>query len=196
LAPVWTFMLGHTKDSLWSLDLFPTDSILLRKHWVLVVMDQFSRRIIGFGIQAVAVDGVAFCRMFNRAIGGQCLPVRLSFDHDPLFQFQRWQTNLRVLGIETVQTVPLVPWSHPFVERLIRSIRAEYLDQLFFWNAPDLEQKLASFRDYFNAAHVHQGLRADTLAEKTGASRPPLANFADYRWECHCHGLVDLPIAA
>jgi hypothetical protein len=39
--------------------------------------------------------------MFNRAICGQGLPVRLSFDHDPLFQFQRWQANLRVLGIET-----------------------------------------------------------------------------------------------
>lgn len=138
-GPSWLTVLGHTKDSLWSLDLFRTDSILLRTHWVLVVMDQFSRRIIGFGVQAVAVDGVALCRMFNRAIGGQGLPVRLSFDHDPLFQFQRWQANLRVLGIETVQTVPLVPWSHPFVERLIRSIRAEYLDQLFYWNASDLE---------------------------------------------------------
>ncbi|MGO8696641.1 MAG: integrase core domain-containing protein [Limisphaerales bacterium] len=195
-GPSWLTVLGHSKDSLWSLDLFRTDSILLRTHWVLVVMDQFSRRIVGFGVQAVAVDGVALCQMFNRAIGGQGLPVRLSFDHDPLFQFQRWQANLRVLGIETVQTVPHVPWSHPFVERLIRSVRAEYLDQLFFWNASDLEQKLACFRDYFNAARAHQGLHGDTPAEKTGASRPPLANFANYRWERHCHGLVDLPIAA
>jgi len=57
------------------------------------------------------VDGVALCRMFNQAISGEGLPVRLSFDHDPLFQFHRWQANLRVLGVETVQTVPLVPWS-------------------------------------------------------------------------------------
>jgi hypothetical protein len=62
-------------------------------------MDQFSRRIIGFGVQAVVVDGVALFRMFNRAISGQGLPVRLSLDHDPLFQFQRWQANLRILGI-------------------------------------------------------------------------------------------------
>ena len=73
-------------------------------------MDQFSRRIIGFGVQATAVDGVALCRMFNQAISRQGLPVRLSFDHDPLYRFQRWQANLRILGVETVQTVPLVPW--------------------------------------------------------------------------------------
>ena len=195
-GPSWLTVLGHAKDSLWSLDLFRTESIRLRTHWVLVVLDQFSRRIIGFGVQTVAVDGVALCRMFNQAISGQGLPLRLSLDRDPLFQFQRWQANLRVLDIEAVHTVPLVPWSHPFVERLIRSIRVEYLDQLFYWNAPDLEQKLASFRDYFNALRVHQGLGGDTPAEQAGASPPAFASLADYRWQSHGHGLVQLPIAA
>ena len=96
-GPSWLTLLGHTKDSLWSLDLFRTESILLRSHWVLVVMDQFTRRIIGFGVQAVAVDGPALCRMFNQAISGQGLPTRLSSDHDPLFRFHRWQANLRIL---------------------------------------------------------------------------------------------------
>src|SRR6266446_10024885 len=102
-GPSWLTLLGHTKDSLWSLDLFRTESILLRSHWVLVVMDQFTRRIIGFGVQAIAVDGPALCRMFNQLISGQGLPQRLSFDHDPLFEFQRWQANLRVLEIESVR---------------------------------------------------------------------------------------------
>jgi len=98
-GPSWLTFLGHSKNSLWSLDLFRTESILLKSHWVLVVMDQFSRRLIGFAVQPVTVDGSALCRLFNQAIAaqGQCL--RLSFDHDPLFQFHRWQANLRVLGI-------------------------------------------------------------------------------------------------
>ena len=98
-GPSWLTVLGHAKDSLWSLDLFRTESILLKTHWVLVVMDQFSRRIIGFGVQAQAVDGPELCRKFNQAISGQALPVRLSLDHDPLFEFQRWQANLRILGL-------------------------------------------------------------------------------------------------
>jgi transposase InsO family protein len=195
-GPSWLTFLGHAKDSLWSLDQFRTESIVLKTHWVLVVMDQFSRRIIGFGVQAVAVDGAALCRMFNQAIAGQGLPVRLSLDHDPLFQCQRWQAHLRILEIEALQTIPLVPWSHPFVERLIRSIRGEYLDQLFYWNATDLERKLDSYRLYFNAARVHQGLAGDTPLEKAGGSAPPLVDFVDYGWQSHCHGLVQLPIAA
>ena len=69
----WLTLLGHTKVSLWSPDLLPTESILVRSHWFLVVMDQFARRIVGFGVQAVAVDGPRLCCMFNQAISGQGL---------------------------------------------------------------------------------------------------------------------------
>jgi putative transposase len=83
-GPSWLTFLGHMQDSLWSLDLFRCESATLRTHWVLVVMDQFTRRITGFGLQAGTVDGVALCRMFNRAIRGQCwMPKYLSCDHDP-----------------------------------------------------------------------------------------------------------------
>ena len=70
-GPSWLTFLGHMKDSLWSMDLFRCESAMLRTHWVLVVMDQYTRRIIGFGVLAGTVDGAALCRMFNRAIRGQ-----------------------------------------------------------------------------------------------------------------------------
>jgi putative transposase len=58
-GPSWLTFLGHAKDTLWSCDLFRCESATLRTHWALVVMDQFSRRIIGFGIQRGVVDGIA-----------------------------------------------------------------------------------------------------------------------------------------
>src|SRR5438874_4204316 len=86
------------KVSLWSMDLFRCESATLRTHWVLVVMDQYTRRIIGFGVHAGAVDGVTLCRMFNRAIRGQLwMSKYLSSDNDPLYRFHQWQANLRVL---------------------------------------------------------------------------------------------------
>ena len=89
-GPSWLTFLGHCKDSLWSVDLFRCESLLLRTHWVLVVMDQFTRRIIGFAVRAGAVDGPAVCRMFNHAIAGALTrPRHLSSDHDPLFEFHR-----------------------------------------------------------------------------------------------------------
>ena len=41
-GPSWVSFIGHTTDSLWSVDLFRCESIVLRSYWVLVVMDQFT----------------------------------------------------------------------------------------------------------------------------------------------------------
>ena len=51
-SPSWLTFLGQMKDSLWSIDLFRCESATLRAHWILVVMDQYSRRIVGFGVHA------------------------------------------------------------------------------------------------------------------------------------------------
>jgi hypothetical protein len=59
-GPSWLTLIGHAKDSLWSLDLFRCESAILRTNWVLVVMDQFSRRIVGFAVHRGVVDGGAF----------------------------------------------------------------------------------------------------------------------------------------
>ena len=52
-GPSWLSFIGHTRDSLWSVDLFRCESIVLRSYWVLVVMDQFTRRLVGIGVQPV-----------------------------------------------------------------------------------------------------------------------------------------------
>ena len=111
-------------------------------------MDVFTRRLVGFGVERANIDGLSVCRMFNHAIAGQPLPKHVSTDHDPLFRFHRWLANLRILEIEEVNSVPCVPVSHPFIERLIGTVRREYLDRVFFWNAVDLTRKLEAFRDY------------------------------------------------
>src|ERR1700726_1603699 len=96
-GPSWLSFIAHMKDSLWSVDLFRCESILLKSYWVMVVMDVFTRRIVGFGIEAGSIDGISVCRMFRYAISGKPLPERVSTDHDPLFRFHRWLANLRVL---------------------------------------------------------------------------------------------------
>ena len=60
-----------------------------------------------------------------------------------------------LLEVDQVKTMPHVPLSHPFVERLIGTMRREFLDHVLFWNARDLERKLAEFQVYYNAARRH-----------------------------------------
>jgi putative transposase len=88
-GPSWLSVIGHAKDSLWSIDFFRSESILIKSYWIMVVMDIFTRRIVGFGVAAADLDGPVICRMFNRVIAKQTLAKYLSSDHDPLFRFQR-----------------------------------------------------------------------------------------------------------
>jgi transposase InsO family protein len=194
-GPSWLTVLGHAKDSLWSLDLFRCESAVLRTHWVLVVMDHYTRRIVGFGVHRGVADGVALCRMFNRATRGHTPPTYVSSDRDPLYRFGQWQRNLRILEVQEIKTVPYVPLSHPFVERLIGTIRRECLDRTLFWTTADLEMKLFDFQRYYNGHRTHAGLGGRTPDSSSGPGHVH-ANVSSYRWQVHCRGLYQTPIAA
>ena len=133
--------------------------------------------------------------MFNRAITGQTLPRHLSSDHDPMFRFQRWRANLRVLEVDEIKTMPVTPRSHAFVERLIGTIRREYLDRIWFWHVSDLERKLEDYKTFYNDHRCHTGLGGMTPAQRGGAPSTASARLGSYRWRSHCNSLFQTPAA-
>lgn len=195
-GPSWLTFLGHMKDSLWSIDLFRAESIILKSHWVLVVMDQYTRQIIGFAVHLGNIDGIAICRMFNRIISKKQLPKYLSTDNDPLFTFHRWQTNLRVLDIQEIKSIPKQPRSHPFIERLIGSIRRELLNKILFWTATDLQNKLVEYQAYFNSSRCHWGIGKITPRQKSTENDTKAIKLQNNAWKMHCRGLFQLPLTA
>jgi putative transposase len=107
----------------------------------------------------------------------------------------QWQANLRILDVAEIKTVPYVPLSHPFVERLIGTIRRECLDRTLFWTAPILEMKLLDFQRYYNAHRTHAG-RAGRTPEPSLDAGSARASVSSYRWQPQCRGLYQTPIAA
>jgi len=82
-GPSWLTFIGHMKDSLWSIDFFRAESIILKSHWIMVIMDQFSRRIIGFATHCGDLNGVAICCMsrivksiYNHQLGNIIIPIK------------------------------------------------------------------------------------------------------------------------
>ena len=195
-GPSWLNLMANAKDSLWSIDFFRAESILLKSHWIMVVMDLFTRRIIGFAVHCGSVDGPTTCRMFNKIVSRKTLPKYLSSDNAPLFQYHQWKANLRIFEIEEVKSIPYVPCSHPFVESLIKFIRFELLDNVFFWNSCDLERKLRQYQSYFNSARSHMGINGKTPKQKMNGIPSPAINLRDHQWVKHCNGMFQLPIAA
>jgi hypothetical protein len=93
------------------------------------------------------------------------------------------------------KTVPYVPISHPFVERLIGTLRRECLDRTLFWTTADLESKLLDFKHFYNSHRAHAGLDGRTPEPSIGQVRSPVS-LLSYQWQKHCRGLYQTPIAA
>jgi len=92
----------------------------------------------------------------------------------------------------TPNSVPHVPMSHPFVERLIGSIRRELLDHTLFWTATDLENKLRDYQCYYNECRTHSGRDGATPIKSADKK---VIDINEYRWKKHCRGLFELPMA-
>jgi hypothetical protein len=75
-------------------------------------------------------------------------------------------------------------------------MRREFLDHVRFWNAVDLERKLAHFQSYYNAQRSHASLEGYTLLTFAKRQPKPAADLNDVQWVSHCRGLVQLPEAA
>ena len=92
--------------------------------------------------------------------------------------------------------MPLVPRSHPFVERMIRTIREELLDRILFWNQLDLERKLSAFRIYYNCYRAHGGIGGIPPDDKRGQRHQRTLPLSEFGCRPHCHGLFELPTVA
>jgi putative transposase len=194
-GPSWLTFIGHMKDSLWSLDLFRCESATLRTYWALVVVDQYTAESLGSASmpEPSTVSHSAGCSTApfdgNRGCPSTSAPTMIPF------RFAQWQSNLRILEVTEIKTVPDIPLSHPFVERLIGTIRREYLDRTSFWTTADLENKLLDFQTYFNEYRAHTGGK-DERRNKTRAGRDQSPTSIANGWQCHCRGLYHTPVAA
>ena len=170
--------------TIWSVDFTGQERAALNK------LTMPTRRLVGVGVHCGPVNGADRCRMFNAAMHGRGAPRHLSTDHDPLFETHRWTANLRILEIDAIKTVPHVPRSHPFMERLIGTTRREFLDPVLFWHARDLERTLADFQASDNEVRSH------TPSTFAGGHMVASAELNNVRWISHCRDLVQLPVAA
>jgi len=57
----------------------------------------------------------------------------------------------------------------------------------------DLENKLRDYQCYYNECRTHSGRDGVTPAASTVGN---VVDIYQYRWEKHCRGLFELPIAA
>jgi hypothetical protein len=65
------------------------------------------------------------------------------------------------MGIEEVLCAPRSPWQKAYVERVIGSIRREYLDHVIVLSEASLYRQMKSFVAYYHDSRTHLSLEKD-----------------------------------
>ena len=70
--------------------------------------------------------------------------------------------RLRAIGIRDKPIAPSSPWQNGFVERLIGSIRREYVDHMIVLGEAHLRRILTKYATYYNESRTHRSLNKDS----------------------------------
>jgi transposase InsO family protein len=168
LSQSWrSFLDNHAKD-LVAIDFFTVPTATFRILFVLVVLHH-DRRILHVYVTAHPTAKWTG-RQLLEACGCGEVPRYLLRDRDGIYG-QRFQRQVKALGMTEVLTAPQSPWQNPYAERVIGSIRRECTNHVIVLGKHHLRRILNSYVDYYNEARTHLSLDKD--APEVRPTYPP-----------------------
>jgi len=189
----WSTFLRNQAAGIWSCDLFGVRDLWFRCHFVFVVMQLESRRLLlAAATTAPSAEWLAQqLRQLTPFGQGSKFLLR---DHDAKFGTV-FDDVAKGAGVRVIRTPVMAPKANAHCERLIGSVRRECLDHLLVFGEGHLQRVLDQYRAYYNTCRPHQGIgqrRPDTFDRPARApdlvvrhdviSRPVLGGLHhDYR---------------
>lgn len=151
----WKFFRTSKPNELWQLDIKGPFIVQGRKHFFLVVVDDYSRYLVVFhhALHAFSSEDVA-------AIVSHVLPYRrpqsILTDNNPFKK--EWDAWCRARGITPLHAHPYYPQDKGKVERAIRNVAEEfvYLTKPF----PRWLAHIKSYQRWYNTQRFHRGIQA------------------------------------
>src|SRR6202047_217960 len=167
-----TFLRNHAAD-IAAMDLFvvPTIGFKLLYGFVIVRIDR--RDLVWINVTTnPTADWIA--RQITEAFPWDGAPDYMIRDRDRIYGAVVTR-RLRAMGIRDKPIAPASPWQNGLAERLIGSIRREFLDQVIVLGEAHLRRILKSYARYYNGLRTHRSLNKDApvsrSVQRTGVIR-------------------------
>ena len=118
------------------------------------------RRIVHFNVTAhPTAEWTA--QQLREAFPFEQIPRYLLRDRDGIFGAE-FPKDVKAMGITEVLSAPRSPWQRAYVERVIGTIRREYLDHVIVFGETSLYRHLKAFVTYYHESRTHLSLAKDT----------------------------------
>jgi transposase InsO family protein len=159
-GPTWSEFLSAQAKGIVATDFFHVDTVLLRRHYVLFVIELERRVVHVLGVTTSPNGPWATQVARNFAADLEDAGRRFRFlirDRDTKFT-RSFDEVFASIGIETIRTPVPSPRTNAYAERFVRTVRQECLDQLLVVSRRHLESVLDEYVRHYNEARPHRGL--------------------------------------
>ncbi len=163
-GPTWSEFLTSQAKGIVATDFFHVDGVLLRRYYVLFIIEIDSRvvHLLGVTTNPAMAWIVQVARNFASDIEEMGHRFRfLIRDRDTKFT-AGFDDVFSSIGIEAIRTPIRSPKANAFAERWVRTVREECLDHLLVFSRRHLESVLTEYIAHYNQARPHRGRQLST----------------------------------
>ena len=155
-----TFLKNHTSHIV-GIDFMVTRTLLFKAIYVFVAISHDRRKILHFGITSKPHSQWAIQQLRETFAFDETTKYVIR-DNDGIYCNEFKQT-IRQFGLKDTPTAPRSPWQNPFCERVIGTLRREYLDHMIIFNERHLHDILHEYIfEYYNVSRTHMSLGKDS----------------------------------
>jgi transposase InsO family protein len=155
-SQAWSAFVRNHARSVLACDFFVTVTVGLRILYVFVVMEVGTRRILHWNVTDHPTAAWT-AQQFRMVVSGDEPHRFVVHDHDSIYS-EGVDRAIVAMGLTVVKTPVRVPQANAFCERLIGTIRREWLDFVIPWSERHVRSVLAEWVAHYNRGRPHASL--------------------------------------
>jgi transposase InsO family protein len=163
-SQTWKTFFHNHAAGIAAMDFLIVPTVGFRLLFVLVILRHERRRLISLRVTAnPTAEWIA--HQITDAFPWNEAPDYLIRDRDASYGHAVTR-RLAAMGIRDHPTAPRSPWQNGHAERLVGSIRREYLDHAVVFGQAHLRRTLAAYTGYYNQHRTHLSLGKDSPSHR------------------------------